>query len=60
VLTLGLYWPFAAVATARMRVQALSVVARIDLDTLVARSRDRSDDASGDAAGDMFGIDIGL
>ncbi len=60
LLTLGLYWPFAAIATARMRLEAVSVVARTDLEALVARSREREDDAAGDAAGDLFGIDVGL
>lgn len=60
VLTLGLYWPFAAVAMARLRVESVDVLARTELDALVARSRSGSDDAAGDAAGDLFGIDVGL
>jgi uncharacterized membrane protein YjgN (DUF898 family) len=60
VVTLGLYWPFAAVAMHRMRVQAVSVTTDVDLDTLAADWRDRTDDATGDAAGDLFGLDIGL
>jgi uncharacterized membrane protein YjgN (DUF898 family) len=36
VLTLGLYWPWAVVATRRMRVQALRVCARVDADVLKA------------------------
>jgi uncharacterized membrane protein YjgN (DUF898 family) len=60
VVTLGLYWPFAAVATTRMRLQAVNVVARTDLDALVARGASTMDDAAGDAAGDVFGIDLGL
>ena len=60
LLTLGLYWPFAAVATARMRLQAVSVKTRIDPDRLVGQMRDDEGDAAGDAAGDMFGLDIGL
>ena len=57
--TLGLYWPFAAVAMARMRLSAVSVQMHVPVDALVART-ERSDDAAGDAAGDLFGIDIGL
>ncbi len=60
LLTLGLYWPFAAVATARMRLQAVTVKTRIDPDSLVGQMRDDEGDAAGDAAGDMFGLDIGL
>jgi uncharacterized membrane protein YjgN (DUF898 family) len=60
VLTLGLYWPFAAVATARLRLAAVSVTARTDLDALVSRGNNSMNDASGDAAADLFGLDIGM
>jgi uncharacterized membrane protein YjgN (DUF898 family) len=60
VLTLGLYWPFAAVALARARLQAVEVLARGDLDALVARGSGTMRDASGDAAADLFGVDLGL
>ncbi|MET0348217.1 MAG: YjgN family protein [Rhizobacter sp.] len=60
-LTLGLYWPFAAVASARMKLQAVSVVTRGSLDEFTARvGRGGAADASGDAAGDIFGLDVGL
>jgi uncharacterized membrane protein YjgN (DUF898 family) len=60
LLTLGLYWPFAAVAVYRARVQAVTPRLRGDLDSLQEAARSRAGDASGDAAGDLFGIDIGL
>jgi uncharacterized membrane protein YjgN (DUF898 family) len=60
LLTLGLYWPFAAVATARMRLSAVTVTARTDLDALVSRGNRAMDDAAGDAAADLFDIDIGM
>jgi uncharacterized membrane protein YjgN (DUF898 family) len=60
MLTLGLYWPFAKVAMARMRLEAVTVVTRLSPDELVGSLRERADDAAGDAAGDLFGIDIGL
>lgn len=60
IVTLGLYWPFAKVAVARMRLQAVTVVTRLAPDELVGSLRERADDAAGDAAGDLFGIDIGL
>ena len=60
VFTLGLYWPFAAVAMARMRLEAVSVVTRADPDTLVDQARPAEGDAAGDAAGDLLDFDIGL
>jgi uncharacterized membrane protein YjgN (DUF898 family) len=60
VLTLGLYWPFAAVALARMKLEAVSVVLHADLDALTDRGRGSAGDASGEAAGDLLGFDIGL
>lgn len=60
IVTLGLYWPFAKIAVARMRLQAVTVVTRLAPDELVGSLRERADDAAGDAAGDLFGIDIGL
>lgn len=60
LVTLGLYRPFAAVATARLRLQAVSLDAQGDIDQWTADAARRMHDASGDAAGDLFGIDIGL
>lgn len=60
MLTLGLYWPFAAVAVTRLRVEAVSVKTRISIDTLVSHFKATEGEAAGDAAGDFFGIDIGL
>jgi len=60
ILTLGLYWPFAAVALARMRLEAVTVKTRVSPDTLVNQMRGHEGDAAGDAAGDLFGLDIGL
>jgi uncharacterized membrane protein YjgN (DUF898 family) len=60
LVTLGLYFPFAAVAMARLRLEAVSVLSRIDPATLVGLPRDANEAAAGDAAGDLFGIDIGL
>lgn len=60
VLTLGLYWPFAAVATTRMKLQAVTVYTRTDPDDIVQRARLASSDATGEAAADLFGIDVGL
>jgi uncharacterized membrane protein YjgN (DUF898 family) len=60
LLTLGLYWPFAAVALARMRLQAVSVTSRVNPETLIDQARAQAGDAAGDAAGDLLGLDIGL
>jgi uncharacterized membrane protein YjgN (DUF898 family) len=60
LLTLGLYWPFAAVAMARLRIEAVRVRSALAPDELASQVRLRADDATGDAAGDLFGIDVGL
>jgi len=60
VVTLGLYWPFAAVALARIRLQAVSVKTRVSPDTLIAMAGAVEGDAAGEAGGDLFGLDIGF
>jgi uncharacterized membrane protein YjgN (DUF898 family) len=60
VLTLGLYFPFAQVNSARLRLQAVRVHATIDPDDLVAAAGRADEAAAGDAAGDLLGFDIGL
>jgi len=60
VVTLGLYWPFAKIAMARLRLEAVSVTSAVDPDTLESDGRHAAGEAAGDAAGDFFGLDIGL
>lgn len=60
ILTLGLYWPFAAVAVARLRLEAVTVHLPEGAERLTASAQAGSQDAAGEAAGDLFGIDIGL
>ncbi|WP_326533193.1 YjgN family protein [Pseudorhodoferax sp.] len=60
VVTLGLYWPFAAVAMARLRLQAVSLSTRDDPAQLFDQLRAEHAEAAGDAAGDLFGFDVGL
>jgi uncharacterized membrane protein YjgN (DUF898 family) len=60
LLTLGLYWPFASIAVARMRVEAVKLLFDIDPQTLADQSLAVEGEAAGDAAGDLFGLDIGL
>lgn len=61
VLTLGLYWPFAAVALARLRLEAVSLRAEGDVAAWTARAAARQRlDTAGDAAGDALGVELGL
>lgn len=60
VCTLGLYRPFAVIATARLRLQAVSIETSTDPATWTAPRTDLHADASGDVAGDFFGMDVGL
>jgi uncharacterized membrane protein YjgN (DUF898 family) len=60
VFTLGLYWPFAAIATQRMRLQAVTVAFSLSPDELVLAALGKQGDTAGDAAGDILGIDIGV
>jgi uncharacterized membrane protein YjgN (DUF898 family) len=60
LVTLGLYLPFAKVAMARLRLEAVTVFTTSDPDAWVGALQARADDASGDAAADFFGIDVGL
>ena len=59
-VTLGLYWPFAAVATARLRLEAVHIRSIVDLEDLLAGDDQRPAEAAGEAAGDFFGLDVGL
>lgn len=59
-ITLGLYWPFAKVAMARLRLEAVRIESLVDLATLASEAVAQEGDAAGDAAGDLFGLDIGL
>jgi uncharacterized membrane protein YjgN (DUF898 family) len=60
LITLGLYWPFAVVATQRMKLQAISLKTRVALDKLSDAARARDNDAAGDMAADIFGFDVGM
>ena len=59
-LTLGLYWPFAKVRQARVKLEAMSLVVQGDVDEWVAEAQPAGRGVLGDAAGDFFGIDMGL
>lgn len=60
LLTLGLYFPFAQVASARLRLQGVTLLSSVDLDELTASASREDESAAGEAAGDLFGFDIGL
>jgi len=60
LLTLGLYWPFASIALTRMRLEAVTVITRVDPADLLDDARSPEGEAAGDAAGDLFGLDVGL
>ena len=60
LLTLGLYWPFAAVAMTRLRLTAVEVTSSIDPAELLASAHRGEGQALGEASGDFLGFDIGL
>lgn len=59
-LTLSLYRPFAAVATAKLRLEAVSIESTEDPADWITAATAAHADATGDIAGDFFGIDMGL
>jgi uncharacterized membrane protein YjgN (DUF898 family) len=60
LLTVGFYYPFAAVASAKLRLEAVHLRFAVDPDALVSVAAHIDESAAGDAAGDLFGFDIGL
>ena len=50
----------AEIATATLRLEAVSLEAHGDVEQWTAGAARRVNDATGDAAGDLFGIDVGL
>ena len=59
VATLGLFWPYAAVALARYRIENMEVIAPAVLGEAVA-GISASTVATGEGAADLFGLDVGL
>ena len=59
-LTLSLYRPFAAAATAKLRLEAVTVRTTVDIDGWTGDKAASDANAAGDFAGDFFGIDMGL
>jgi len=60
LLTLGLYWPFAAVAMTRLRLTAVEVTSSIDPAELLASAHRGEGQTLGEASGDFLGFEIGL
>ena len=60
IVTLGLYWPFAAVRMARLRLEAITVEIDGDVGTWVSEVASGSAGVLADASGDYFGLDMGL
>lgn len=59
VLSLGLYWPFAATALWRLRTEAISVELAVPLETLVSGGPGSESEAAGEMAADMADFDLG-
>lgn len=59
VLTLGLYWPYAAVALARYRIENMDAIAPDALNEALAGVGARVV-AAGEGAADIFGLDVGF
>ena len=47
-------------ASARLRLEAITVVSEVDPDEFAATAAQADEAAAGDAAGDLLGLDIGL
>lgn len=58
VLTLGLHWPFAAVATWRLRTEAITVHTRLPVDQMMDMLSRPQEDAAGDMAADLGDLDV--
>ena len=60
VLTLGLYRPFAVVATTRLKLHAIELAVHGDVANWLGETVGDRDNAVGEMAGDVFGFDVGL
>jgi uncharacterized membrane protein YjgN (DUF898 family) len=59
-VTAGLYWPFAAIALARYRIECVRVESAMPLSALAGAVQAGAVTATGEGAADVFGVDIGL
>ena len=60
LITVGMYWPWAAVAIARYRLECMTVEAGAPVEAVAAGSLSAERSATGEGAVDFFGWDIGL
>ncbi|ABS26862.1 YjgN family protein [Anaeromyxobacter sp. Fw109-5] len=60
LLTVGMYWPWAAVAIARYRLECMTVEASAPVEAIAAGSLPAEGSATGEGAVDLFGWDLGL
>ena len=60
ILTLGLYWPFAAIAVARYRIENVAVVGSVPVANTVEGIGSVRRGALGESTTDLFAVDIGL
>jgi uncharacterized membrane protein YjgN (DUF898 family) len=60
LLTGGVYWPWAAIALARYRIECVRVESEVPLSSLAAGLAAPPVTAAGEGAADAFGFDIGL
>ena len=60
VVTLGLYWPFAAVATARLRIESIHIKTPVDPNILVSSAQPRAGKSLANRPRQLWDWDIGL
>ncbi len=60
VATLGLYWPFATVATTRLRMESVQIKTRVDPNVLVSTARPAAGKASAERPKGILGFDVSL
>ncbi len=60
ILTAGLYWPFAAIAIARYRIECMEVSAPNSFAETITVGDQGLSSAAGEGALDIFGLDVGL
>lgn len=60
VATLGLYWPFATVAMARLRIESVRVKTRVDPNILVSSARPAAGKSAAKRPKKLLGIEMGL
>lgn len=59
LLTLGAYWPWAAIASRRLRLQAVTVVSRVVPDDLIASVQTQRGSRASEVDTQMLGLDLG-